>query len=72
VIAIEWQDVDCKKQPTKPAKNPWGGRTKMPSWYMPRPGWNKWMDKRPNGNYWANGDWEEATKGRRHLRRASA
>jgi hypothetical protein len=46
VIALEWRDVSCSYRPAKAAKRPWGGKTKMPDWYKPRPGWNRWMDKR--------------------------
>lgn len=46
VIALEWRDVSCGTRPTKPAQRPWGGRTEMPDWYKPRPGWNRYMDKR--------------------------
>lgn len=46
VIALEWRDVSCKHKPAKPAARPWGGKTQMPDWYKPRPGWNRWMDKR--------------------------
>lgn len=46
VIGIEWRDVACSHRPTKPAANPWGVRTSMPVHYQPRPGWNRWMDKR--------------------------
>lgn len=46
VIALEWRDVDCGARPRNAAKRPWGGKTQMPDWYKPRPGWNRWMDKR--------------------------
>ncbi|KAI8474618.1 MAG: RlpA-like double-psi beta-barrel-protein domain-containing protein-containing protein [Monoraphidium minutum] len=46
VIATEWRDVDCGYRPAKQARRPWGGKTSMPDWYKPRPGWNRWMDKR--------------------------
>ena len=46
VIAVEWRDVACDFKPWKPAKKPWGSKSEMPSWYRPRPGWNRWMDKR--------------------------
>jgi hypothetical protein len=57
--------VDCNKKVTKPAHNPFGQRTQMPSWYMPRPGWSKWMDKRPAGNW---GQWTWQKFGRHHRR----
>lgn len=46
VIGIEWRDVACNHRPSVRARNPWGKATDMPSWYKPRPGWNKYMDKR--------------------------
>jgi hypothetical protein len=46
VMALEWRDVSCSHRPSKPAQKPWGGRTPMPENYKPRPGWNRWMDKR--------------------------
>ncbi|KIZ06273.1 hypothetical protein MNEG_1676 [Monoraphidium neglectum] len=46
VIGMEYRDVDCGYRPANPAKNPWGGRTSMPPKLRPRPGWNRWQDKR--------------------------
>ena len=36
----------CSYRPAKPAHKPWGSPSPMPDWYKPRPGWNRWMDKR--------------------------
>jgi hypothetical protein len=46
VIAVEWRDVSCTYKPQKQAYKPWGGKSPMPDWYKPRPGWNRWQDKR--------------------------
>jgi hypothetical protein len=46
VIGVEWRDVSCSHRPAKPAVKPYGARTGMPLFYRPRPGWNRWMDKR--------------------------
>jgi hypothetical protein len=46
VMALEWRDVSCSHRPAKPAQKPFGSRTPMPDNYKPRPGWNRWMDKR--------------------------
>ena len=50
VIGVEWRDVKCNHRPSIRARNPWGKQTPMPDWYRPRPGWNKYMDKRIGRN----------------------
>ena len=51
VIGLSWRDVACSHKPTKAAVNPFRSRTAMPSGYQPRPGWNRWMDKRMAGGF---------------------